>query len=286
MSVMPVDHCPALAPHEAATPARVAVIGSVTGPAGARQTGAVARAFRPIAGFFGSTAVAGGAVLAAAATVLAIQLDAPEPIALVAGYVTLAATAGICAARLAARYSAPAAHAAGRTAAPESRTEHRAPEPIPESFPRPSLPLAVNDGDDQATVSAAPASPIPSSMGAPDAGIGARDDAARDSRGDRTERETRRRSDVDDAAWKRIDRLRVADAARLWCGLTPGHHATAEVMTWASAILDAIERGELAKSESSGILAQYKNGWHTEIHRTALQAWAASNGHAPRFLQD
>lgn len=280
---MPVDHCPALAPHEAATPARAAVIGAVAGPAGARQTAAVVRAFGPISGFFGSTAVAGGAVLAAAATVLAIQLDASDPVALVAGYVTLAATAGICAARLAVRYSAPATQAVGRAAAPESRAEHQEREPIPEAFPRTSPPLAANEGDDQATDNIVPASPF---LGAPEAGIATRDAAARDSRGGRAERKTRRPSDVDDAAWKRVDRLRVADAARLWCGLTPGHHATAEVTTWASAMLDAIERGELAKSESAGILAQYKNGWHTEIHRAALKAWATSNGHAPRFLQD
>jgi hypothetical protein len=87
-------------------------------------------------------------------------------------------------------------------------------------------------------------------------------------------------------AWKLVGKLRVADASRLWCGIEPGHHTTPEVMAWASAILDAIERGELAKCESTGPLAQYKIGWHTEIQRDALQTWAKLKGHSPRFLRD
>ena len=287
MSVMPVDHGPALASHEAATPARGAVSRSVSGPACAHPTAAVAREFRALSEFSGSTALVVAAVAAAASTVLAIQLDAPDPVALVAGYATLAATAGICAARITARYSAPATQAVGPAAEPRSSAESHEREPVPGSGPKTPLLFAANEANGQATDNTEPVFPIALSTGAPNAARATHDDGERVSGGQRRERKAASRpSGVDDAAWKRVDRLRVADAARLWCGLTPGHHASADVMTRASAILDAIERGELPKSENAGILAQYRNGWHTEIDRNALKAWAASNGHVPRFLQE
>jgi hypothetical protein len=93
-------------------------------------------------------------------------------------------------------------------------------------------------------------------------------------------------AEPDYAAWARADKFRVADAARLWCGLMPGDHITDEVTTWASAMLAAVERGDLPKCKTTGVLAQYKNGWHTELRRDDLKAWAASNGQAPRFLGD
>lgn len=92
------------------------------------------------------------------------------------------------------------------------------------------------------------------------------------------------------AAWKLVSKLSVSDAAHLWCGLEPGSRATEECIAWASAMLDAIRRGELAICERPRLtqpaIDQERNSptWQTEIARDALKTWAASHGHLPRFL--
>ena len=205
---MPIDRLSALASHAGAARTVVTSRRSVALTAYARQSAAGVRKVCAILGYSGSTVLLVGVVLALLCTVWAVRLDVPYQIALVAGYITLAASTCVCAALVAVRHCAPKAQSVGR------------------------------------------------------------------------------RSEPDYAAWKRVAKLRVADASRLWCGIEPGHHATPEVTAWAGAILDALERGELAKSECTGALAQYRNGWHTEVPRDALQAWARSKGHAPRFLCD
>jgi hypothetical protein len=243
-SAVPVDQFPALASHAAAAPTFVSSYRSLSVRARAMQFAVSARQIGSLMGVAGSTTLVVGTVLAVACTLWAVRLEVPFQVALLAGYITLAATVCICAALVVVRYSAPATETVERKAEPESPAEDLKPalvleDPKPEPRVRRSEP-----------------------------------------------KKTRRHADPDYAAWKRAGKLRVADAARLWCGMTPGCHATAEVMAWASTILDAVDRGELPKSESAGILAQYKNGWHTEIQWDALTGWARSKGHSPRFLGD
>jgi len=94
------------------------------------------------------------------------------------------------------------------------------------------------------------------------------------------------------AAWCLVDTLRVSDAARLWCGIEPGCAASQESMAWAQAMLDAIKRGELSIRERTGINRpkieheRANPGWHTEIARSDLKAWAQTYGHAPQFLRN
>lgn len=205
-SAMPIDQRPArgLAAHVAAAPMTFGDASALR--ASTRGLAAGVRKFYAVIGVSGAGVLLGGAVLAVVCTGWAIELDVPYPMALLAGYITVAASVCVCAALVAIRGSAP-------------RTE------------------AVSQN-----------------------------------------------SEPNYAAWKLVSKLRVADASRLWCGIESGHYATPEVMAWARAILDAIERGELPRSESTGPLAQYKIGWHTEVQRDALKAWARSKGHAPRFL--
>jgi hypothetical protein len=177
----------------------------------AGQVPAAVRRLYAILGRSGVTTLLAGVVLAFLCTGWALWNAVPYPIALLAGYMTVIASACVCAAVVIVRHSAPTA----------------AEEPVVAKSKEPNYP-----------------------------------------------------------AWKLVDKLRVADAARLWCGFEPGHQATPEVTAWACAILDAVERGELPKAESVGVLAQYKIGWHTEVRRDTLKAWAKSKGHAPRFLCD
>jgi hypothetical protein len=92
------------------------------------------------------------------------------------------------------------------------------------------------------------------------------------------------------SAWSLVATLRVSDASRLWCGIEPGCPASQESIAWAQAILDAIKRGELPICERAGIdririnQEQANPGWHTQIAREALKAWAQSHGHTPTFL--
>src|SRR5262245_33723939 len=94
------------------------------------------------------------------------------------------------------------------------------------------------------------------------------------------------------AAWRLIATLRVSDAARLWSGIEPGCPVSQESIAWGQAMLDAIKRGELAIHERKGSASRsideerVNPGWHTEIPREALRAWAHSHGHAPPFLRN
>lgn len=90
------------------------------------------------------------------------------------------------------------------------------------------------------------------------------------------------------AAWRLVSTLRVADAARLWCGAEPGGPASQEAIAWAQAMLDAIRRGELAVHAKPGEAADRERtnpSWRTEIARDALKAWAKAHGHRPQFLE-
>jgi hypothetical protein len=220
-SAMPLEQRPActLASHAAAQPvvpwSRALALRAYT-----MQWAGHARKFYTILGVPGSTTLLVGAVLAVACMVWALRLEVPFPVALLAGYITVAASACICAALVAVRHSPP----------------------------RP------------ATKTAPKCAPTTESI--------------------------RKSSEPDYAAWARVDRLRVADASRLWCGIEPGHAATPEVMAWADAILEALRRGEMPRSHSTGALMHYRIGWHTEIPRDELKVWARSKGYAPRFLYD
>src|SRR5262249_15326706 len=92
-------------------------------------------------------------------------------------------------------------------------------------------------------------------------------------------------------AWNLVATLRVSDASGLWCRIEPGSPAPQESIPRAQAELDAIKRGELAICESKGsngrrIEQERVNpGWHTEVAREALKAWAQSHGQRPPFLQ-
>lgn len=93
-------------------------------------------------------------------------------------------------------------------------------------------------------------------------------------------------------AWKLVKTFSVSDASRLWCGIEPGCPLTQESTAWARALLDAISRGELAVAEKRGPKSPFaerdrgSDGWHTEVTRDALKAWAQLHGHNPTFLVD
>jgi len=92
------------------------------------------------------------------------------------------------------------------------------------------------------------------------------------------------------SAWNLVANLRVSDASRLWCGIEPGCPASQESIAWAQAMIDGIKRGELPICERAGVdrhrinQEQANPGWHTQIERDALKAWARSHGHTPTFL--
>jgi hypothetical protein len=281
-----------------------------------------------------------GLGLAAASTLWALRLDVPYQVALLAGYITLAATVCIGAALVAVRYyakakaallesrSVPAVQIITVAAAPadappeviepvaaapvESEAEPAAdttasepavetlqpaiePQPIVEPSPA-DEPAAVEEAATVEETVASDQEPNEEDDEEPEPPP----QIARPAR--RRARPRARHVEPDDfdtshdwtpapvgpdyAAWARVENLRVADAARLWCGLAPGDHVTDEVTKWASAMLEAVKRGELAKCETTGVLAQYKIGWHTEVPREALKAWALAQGQTPRFLAD
>jgi hypothetical protein len=93
------------------------------------------------------------------------------------------------------------------------------------------------------------------------------------------------------AAWNVVKKLRVSDASRLWCNIEPGCAASQESLAWAQAMFNAIKSGELPFSERMGASQDMMDrerinpSWATEIERAALKRWAATYGHAPRFLQ-
>ena len=92
-------------------------------------------------------------------------------------------------------------------------------------------------------------------------------------------------------AWRLVSKLSVSDASHLWCDIEPGCPASQESIAWATAMLDAIRRGELPVSvranagQAAGHQEQINPSWHTEIPRAALKSWAHSHGLSPRFLQ-
>ena len=93
-------------------------------------------------------------------------------------------------------------------------------------------------------------------------------------------------------AWKHVSKLRVSDAARLWCDVEPGAMLTQEVIAWGCVLVDAIENGELpcirseAQHKGSASYSYDKPHWSTEVTRDALKAWARTRGFSPSFLQD
>jgi hypothetical protein len=92
-------------------------------------------------------------------------------------------------------------------------------------------------------------------------------------------------------AWKLTQTFSVSDACRLMCDIEPGSMVTQDCIAWAKALLEAIERRELALVESakpSGLLAdrKAKPNWHSEITRDALKSWTQLRGISPQFLQD
>jgi hypothetical protein len=92
------------------------------------------------------------------------------------------------------------------------------------------------------------------------------------------------------AAWKLVSKLSVSDASHLWCDIEPGCPASQESIAWATAMLDAIRRGELpisaraSANQTASNQEQVNPSWHTEITRDALKSWARSHGLSPRFL--
>lgn len=222
-----------------------------------------------------------GTVAAVACTVWAVRLEVPYQVALLAGYITLAATACLCAALVAVRYSAPATGVVARNAEAEAAAEQSEPEATAAKF---EAETAAAKSETEVTTEKIESGSILEGGRLEETRT---EEARAESSVPRSKPKSSNRKRVPDyAAWKHAGELRVADAARLWCGIEPGCHATAEVMEWASTMLDAIDRGELPKSGNTAILAQYKNGWHTAIQTDALRAWAKAKGYSPRFLVD
>lgn len=91
-------------------------------------------------------------------------------------------------------------------------------------------------------------------------------------------------------AWKLVNELRVSDACRLWCDIEPGSPYSQEAIAWATAMLDAIKRGDLPilpRSTGSQELDERERtnpSWRTRVSREALRSWADAHGHCPAFL--
>ncbi|MCC6889231.1 MAG: hypothetical protein IT536_11915 [Hyphomicrobiales bacterium] len=208
---MPINQSPVDALNPSAT-ARPAPSGSSDRGAPLRRLADGTAALQAAIGIPGLAALAGGSAFAAIGTAWAISVDVPAPLALMIGFCTLAASAGLSAAVM----------------------------------------VIAN------AVTHTP--PVPSGRRLPNY-----------------------------AAWKLLSTLSVSDAAHLWCDLEPGSRATEECIAWASAMLDAVKRGELATCERPDRAdGRERNSptWQTVIARDALKAWALSHGHLPRFLDD
>ncbi len=93
------------------------------------------------------------------------------------------------------------------------------------------------------------------------------------------------------AAWKLVSELRVSDACRLWCDIEPGSAYSQETIAWATAMLDAIKKGDLPilrRTDGPGDLDERERAspsWRTRVSRDALKAWARSHGYCPAFLE-
>ena len=91
-------------------------------------------------------------------------------------------------------------------------------------------------------------------------------------------------------AWRLVSELRVSDACRLWCDIEPGAPYSQEAIAWATAMLDAIKKGELPILARSGAdrdddRERNQPSWRTRISRDALKSWAAAHGYCPAFLE-
>ena len=92
------------------------------------------------------------------------------------------------------------------------------------------------------------------------------------------------------AAWRLVSELRVSDACRLWCDIEPGSPYSQEAIAWATAMLDAIKKGELPVLSRAGGQKDIDErertnpSWRTRVSRDDLKAWAASHGFRPAFL--
>jgi chemotaxis protein histidine kinase CheA len=311
-SAVPVDQLTAraIAAQAAAAQAAGTSEHTMAGGADEKQTTTGGRSIFAILGVSGAATLLVGLVLAVACTLWALQLEVPYQVAFLAGYITFAASVCISAALVAIRNWGPGTEPKAEPK-PEAAAE---PQPEPksdaqtESEAEPNAeakaePEAENKAEPETETTTeatteATAKPEVEPESEEETEAESEDEAEAEAESEpKAERRRKRKNEPkpapvsiklepDYAAWQRVDKLRVADAARLWCGIEPGYRATPEVMERARAILDAIEGGELAKVEVTGTLAQYRIGWHTEVPRDALQAWATSKGHAPRFLCD
>jgi hypothetical protein len=94
------------------------------------------------------------------------------------------------------------------------------------------------------------------------------------------------------AAWKLVSEMRVSDACRLWCDIEPGSAYSQETIAWATAMLDAIKKGELPilqRTDGAKELDERERthpSWRTRVSRDALKSWALSHGYCPAFLQN
>ena len=92
------------------------------------------------------------------------------------------------------------------------------------------------------------------------------------------------------AAWRLVSELRVSDACRLWCDIEPGAPYSQEAIAWATAMIDAIKKGELPLLPRQGLTRELDERertnptWRTRISRDDLKAWASSHGYCPPFL--
>jgi hypothetical protein len=94
------------------------------------------------------------------------------------------------------------------------------------------------------------------------------------------------------AAWRLVSELRVSDACRLWCDIEPGSPYSQEAIAWATAMLDAIRKGELPILPRPGGQRDQDErerthpSWRTRVSREALKSWASSHGFCPAFLHN
>jgi len=100
----------------------------------------------------------------------------------------------------------------------------------------------------------------------------------------------------DYAAFRRVDRMNLRDAAFLWCDLPPsGSMMPPNVTAWYEALASAVRNGELVfeptysgygREETERDVQKRNPKIGTMVKRTALQAFAKKHGHDPKFLRD
>jgi hypothetical protein len=79
-------------------------------------------------------------------------------------------------------------------------------------------------------------------------------------------------------AWKHVDILTLAQAARLWCDIDPDLSDTLDTSAWTKALFFAGRKGELK--------VNYREGTPMTATRDALKEFAKKNNYDPRFLRD